>query len=51
MAVLMPSETFEKAVWLPLRRLLVVGSEGEEVPNEPLELTGCFQVDRLMRVV
>jgi hypothetical protein len=47
----MPSETFEKAVWLPLRSLLVVGSEGEEVPNEPLELTGCFQVDRLMRVV
>ena len=51
LAVLMPGETFEKAVWLPLRSLLVVGSEGEEVPNEPFELTGCFQVDRLMRVV
>jgi hypothetical protein len=47
----MPSETSEKAVWLPFRSFLVVGSEGEEVPNEALVFAGRFKVDRLLRVV
>jgi hypothetical protein len=50
-AVLMSSETFEKAVWLPLRSSLVVGSEGEEIPNEALVFAGRFKVDRLLHVV
>jgi hypothetical protein len=47
----MLSEALKEAIWLPLRSLLAISSKSEQVPNEPLELTGCFQVDRLMRVV